>query len=109
MRNGSGVSEARHSSRERKGTRTHGVPLASRMRLSRAMTCPHGSSMGGFCAVDCSFETGHAKIEWYRYGSGSGISTCGRKRLRLRFVGGRACRACCILWVAKSRWGKGFE
>ena len=76
MRNGSGVSEARHSSRERKGTRTHGVPLASRMRLSRAMTWPHGSSIGGFCAVDCSFETGHAKIEWYRYGSGSGISTC---------------------------------
>jgi len=27
-------------------------------------TCPHGSSIGGFSAVDWSFDTGHAKMEW---------------------------------------------
>ena len=52
--------------REERTRATHGVPLASRCRLSRAMTWPHGKSMGGFCAVLCSFETGHAKIEWNR-------------------------------------------
>lgn len=52
------------------------MPLASLVSDSLAMTCPHGSSIGGLPSVACSLLTGHAKIEWNRYCEGSGISTC---------------------------------
>ncbi len=39
------------------------------------MTWQHGSIMGGFLSVVCSFDTGQTKIEWNRYDGGSGVST----------------------------------
>lgn len=55
-----GRGQSRHGGKKE----TNGVPLASLPKLSLAITCPHGSSIGGFAAVDCSFETGQAKTEW---------------------------------------------
>ena len=46
------------------GEWTCDVPLASLVSDSLAITCPHGSNIGGFCSVDCSFDTGQAKMEW---------------------------------------------
>lgn len=37
--------------------------LLSFCRLSFVITCPQVIIIGGFCSVDWSFETGHAKIE----------------------------------------------
>lgn len=48
--------------------------LTSLVKLSFATTCPHTIIIGGLLGVDCSFETGHAKIEWYLFSAGRGIS-----------------------------------
>ena len=43
-------------------------------KLSLVTTCPQASIIGGFASVDCSLDTGQAKIEWYLFSGGSGIS-----------------------------------
>ena len=50
--------------------------LLSFAKLSLAMTWPQLIIIGGFFSVACSFDTGHAKIEWYRFSGGKGISIC---------------------------------
>lgn len=42
------------------------LPRACISRLSFAITCPQGNSMGGFASVACSLLTGHTKMEWKR-------------------------------------------
>lgn len=38
--------------------------LLSFCKLSFVMTCAQDIIIGGFCSVDCSFDTGHVKMEW---------------------------------------------
>lgn len=62
-----------------KGEKTrevHPAALLSFCKLSFEMTWPHVIIIGGFCSVDCSFETKQANIEWYLLSEERGISIC---------------------------------
>ena len=56
--------------------KTYPPGLLNFVKLSLVMTWPHANIIGGLASVDCSFETGQAKIEWYLFSGGKGISIC---------------------------------
>lgn len=53
---------------------TYPLVLLNFCKLSFETTCPQFIIIGGFCSVDWSLDTGHAKTEWYRFSGGKGIS-----------------------------------
>ncbi len=42
---------------------TYPPSLLSFCKLSLVMTCPQANIIGGLASVDCSFDTGQAKME----------------------------------------------